>query len=116
MRFLNISTNTELFLDLLMKTDLHLSRSMAVQRPTKGSSVPKPPSPPSSPPFSPLRTILYTDRTHQLSVSGLIVFSLFLCFHHVLQLAFSSLTPLATSFFLLVIDLHDAQTSSSSHV
>jgi hypothetical protein len=31
------------------------------------------------------------DSTDQFKVSGLIVFSLFLCFAHVLQLAFSNL-------------------------
>lgn len=50
---------------------------------------------------------------HQFRVSGLIVLSLFLCFCHVRQLAFSSLTPLAISCLCLVIDRHDAQTSSS---
>lgn len=52
-------------------------------------------------------------RTHQLSVSGEIVLSLFLCFCHVLQLAFSSLTPLAISCLCLVIDRQLAHTSSS---
>lgn len=51
--------------------------------------------------------------THQFRVSGLIVFNLFLCFCQVLQLAFSNLTPLAISCLCLVIDLHEAQTSSS---
>lgn len=53
--------------------------------------------------------------TNQLSVSGLTVLSLFRCFHHVLQLAFSNLTPLATSFLCLVMFLQDFHTSSSSH-
>jgi hypothetical protein len=53
-------------------------------------------------------------ETHQFNVSGLIVLSLFLCFHQVLQLAFSNLTPLAISFLCLVMDLQEAQTSSSA--
>ncbi len=52
--------------------------------------------------------------THQFKVSGLIVLNLFLCFHQVLHEAFSNLTPFAISFLCLVMDLHDAQTSSSA--
>lgn len=54
-----------------------------------------------------------TRSTHQFNVSGLIVFNLFLCFCHVLQLAFSNRTPFAISYLCLVIDLQLAQTSSS---
>ena len=53
--------------------------------------------------------------TDQLSVSGLIVLSLFLCFHQVLQLAFSRRVPLAIAFFCLVMFLQELQTSSSRH-
>jgi len=53
------------------------------------------------------------EVAHQFSVSGEIVLRLFLCFCHVLQLAFSSRTPFAISCLCLVIDLQLAQTSSS---
>jgi hypothetical protein len=40
-----------------------------------------------------------TRFSYQLSVSGEIVFSLFLCFHQVLQEAFSRRMPFVISFF-----------------
>ena len=52
-------------------------------------------------------------RTYQLSVSGLTVGSLFLCFHQVRQLAFSRRMPLAMAFFWRVMERHERQTSSS---
>ena len=74
---------------------------------------PPPPPPPPPPPVASLARCSRSVGTHQLSVSGLIVFNLFLCFCQVLQLAFSNLTPFAISCLCLVIDRHDAQTSSS---
>lgn len=53
--------------------------------------------------------------TDQLRVSGLIVLSLFLCFHQVRQLAFSRRVPLAIAFFCLVMFFQELQTSSSLH-
>lgn len=53
--------------------------------------------------------------TDQLRVSGLIVLSLFLCFHQVLQLAFSRRLPLAMAFLFLVMFFHELHTSSSRH-
>jgi hypothetical protein len=53
-------------------------------------------------------------KAHQFRVSGLIVLSLFLCFHQVLQLAFSSRMPFETSFFIFVMLLQLAHTSSSA--
>lgn len=55
-------------------------------------------------------------NTYQFRVSGLTVLRLFLCFHHVRQLAFSRRTPLAISFFCFVMLRHDLQTSSSSQL
>jgi hypothetical protein len=51
----------------------------------------------------------------QLRFSGEMVLSLFRCFHHVLQEAFSRRMPFAISYFALVIERHDRQTSSSAH-
>ena len=50
-----------------------------------------------------------------MRVSGLMVLSLFLCFHQVRQLAFSRRLPLAMAFFCLVMFFHEFQTSSSLH-
>lgn len=50
---------------------------------------------------------------YQFRVSGLIVLSLFLCFHQVLQLAFSSLDPFAIAFLWRVMFRQLTQTSSS---
>lgn len=58
---------------------------------------------------------LGVTATYQFNVSGEIVLSLFLCFHQVRQLAFSSRTPFAISFFWRVMFLHERHTSSSSH-
>lgn len=55
------------------------------------------------------------EGTDQFRVSGLIVLSLFLCFHQVLQLAFSRRVPLVIAFFCLVMFFQELQTSSSRH-
>lgn len=67
----------------------------------------------SASPNTEISTGVNHDATHQLRVSGLIVLSLFLCFHQVRQLAFSRRTPFAISFLCRVMDLQLAQTSSS---
>jgi hypothetical protein len=51
--------------------------------------------------------------THQLRVSGLMVFSRERCFAHVLQLAFSRRTPLAISLLCFVMAFQLVHTSSS---